>query len=175
MEAAPLTLVKYDPQQVDILYQIIVVCGEDLFQRHGLTHWRPPYPIETMRKNAAELDVYGVHYGTSVVGTFTVGSTGWRHDSSHWLNPAHKPLYLNKLAVLPAWQGHGWGRWCMQQVERLAYERGCKAVRFDAITGNLPLHAFYRGLGYQERAALTVKDAYGVPTDVLFFEKILRV
>ena len=171
----PLQLIKYKPEELDVLYAILVECGEDMLQRYGLSHWRPPYPITVMQKNAASMDVFGVHQGNEAVGTFTTGCAGWRHDSMVWKDANHKALYLYKLAIRPIYQGRGWGKWCVSQVERLAKESGCQAVRFDAIARHTGLCAFYRKLGYHERAVQTVQDYYGVSWNVVFFEKILQV
>ncbi len=175
-----LFLVRYAPNQVDVLHSIVTECGIDMKRRFGLTHWAPPYPIETMRRNAEELNVYGVHRpaiagGVEVVGTFTVGTHGWKYDDSLWTNPGDQPLYLGKLAVRPQFQGQGVGGWCMQQVEDLAREENCQAVRLDAIAGHVPLIRFYKNLDYLERGTRTVQDWRGLEWEIMYLEKLLAV
>jgi GNAT superfamily N-acetyltransferase len=147
-------------------------------QRFGLTHWYPPYPIETMRRNAEELHVYGVHRpneagSVDVVGTFTVGTHGWKYDDRLWTNPGDRPLYLGKLAIRPQLQGQGIGAWCMQKVEELAGEWNCQAVRFDAIAGHIPLIRFYKNLGYCERGTQIIRDWRGLEWEIMYLEKLL--
>ena len=146
------------PSEIDPLHQIIAEFGEDMKQRYGLTHWTPPYPIETMRKNAKELRVYVVHIGNDIVGTFTVGSHGWKYKSQLWINLKYRPLYLEKLAVLPQYQGCGIGAWCVRKVEEMAHAWGCQAIRFDAIAQHTKLILFYRCLGYSMRGIQKIRD-----------------
>ena len=172
-----LLIIRYPPEQIEALYQIIVDCGEDMRKRFGLTHWAPPYPIEKMRHNAEEIKVYGVHQlgkgKNNLVGTFTAGTHGWKYEKSLWKNAKHKPLYLGKLAVRPQYQGSGIGRWCVQKVEQLAHYWGCQVVRFDAIAKHKKLIQFYRNIGYIQRGTRPVIDWYGIEWDVIYFEKII--
>jgi GNAT superfamily N-acetyltransferase len=162
MSVNRLSIIKYDPADINALHRIVTDCGADIKNRYGLTHWFPPYPIDVMRKNAKELDVYGVHCGVEPIGTFTVGTHGWKYDDALWADPTHKPLYLGKLAILPQYQGNGIGSWCVKQ-----------AVRFDAIAKHTRLVSFYRKLAYAERGQTTTVDWRGVEWEIVYFEKIL--
>ena len=168
-----LTLARYIPSEIDLLHQIVAECGEDMKRRYGLTHWTPPYPIETMRKNANELQVFGVHLGNEVLGTFTVGTHGWKDDSQFWANPKHNPLYLGKLAVRPMYQGYGIGGWCIRKVEEMAHEWDCQTIRFDAIAQHANLILFYRNLGYSERGTQRICDWCGREWEIMYLEKVL--
>jgi GNAT superfamily N-acetyltransferase len=168
-----LSLIQYSPAEIDPLHDIVADCGEDMLRRYGLTHWVPPFPIETMRRNAKEHFVYGIHNGAEVIGTFTVSESGWKHDDRFWENPAHKPLYLSKLAIRPKYQGHGVGRWCIKEVEKIAHIWESQAIRFDAIARHDKLIQFYQNLGYLARGTQIVTDMYGRDWEIVYFEKIL--
>ncbi len=174
----PLFLVRYAPERVDRLHDIVAECGVDMHRRYGLSHWFPPYPIETMRRNAQEMHVYGIHRPaddgrSEPVGTFTVGTGGWKHDDSVWSDLSHRPLYLHKLAVRPEQQGRGIGRWAVQQVERIAWEWDCQTVRFDAIARHVALIQFYRNLGYRTRGTQVVPDWRGLEWEIMYLEKVI--
>jgi GNAT superfamily N-acetyltransferase len=167
-----LSLIRYIPSEVELLHKIVAECGEDMERRYGLTHWVPPYPIETMRKNAKELYVYGIHNGNEIIGTFTVGTHGWKRDDQFWANPTHKPLYLGKLAIRPLYQGSGVGSWCLRRVEKIAHEWDCQAIRFDAIAQHTKLVLFYQNLGYLIRGTQCVMDWCNREWEIVYLEKV---
>lgn len=169
---------RYYPDEIDVLYSIIEECGLDMKKRFDLAHWCPPYPIETMRINAEQNNVFGVlrlrgEDAPEVVGTFTIGATGWKYDSMLWENPNHHPLYLGKLAIRPKYQGQGIGSWCMAKIEKLARHWGCQAIRFDAITHHSILLQFYQNLGYTPRGNRCVQDWLTREWEITYFEKVL--
>lgn len=155
------------------IYKILSLCGEHLATNLGLTHWFPPYPKEFIEKNILERDVYLVYENEEIIGTFTLGITPVaNYDLTRWQNPSSKAMYLNRLAILPSLQGNGLGNWCMEQIEAIACQNGCKALRFDAI--NHPkLLTFYKKLGYQDLGLWQLSDARGQIWDVMLFEKLL--
>lgn len=142
--------------------------------RFGLSHWVPAYAIEAMCDYARRGDLYAVLDGGEFVGTFIAATTGWKYTDAHWADPAQPALYLNKLAVLPVRQANGLGHWCLGQVEQIARERLCGAIRFDAITRHPVLVRFYTSHGYQRRGEITVSDALGRDWEVTLYEKLLE-
>jgi GNAT superfamily N-acetyltransferase len=104
---------KVGPTEVEPLHEILRLCGLDMRSRLGLAHWIPPYPLELMRKSVEERSVYAVYNDDQLVSTFTVGTqppTYYRTISGVWeaWDAGGEPaLYLNRLAVLPEFQGQG--------------------------------------------------------------------
>ncbi|NUM56728.1 MAG: GNAT family N-acetyltransferase [Candidatus Hydrogenedentes bacterium] len=171
---AAYTVQRRGPGEVDDLYALIEACGEDMWRRLGLDHWKPPTPIEVFRDYARTKEVYAVRDGNELAATFTIGPDAPEpYPPSNWANHAHRAIYLNKLAVSPMLQGRGLGRWCMDEVERLTRERGFHAVRFDALTRNAPLLAFYDHLGYRRCGDMYVYDEIGRGWDIVLYEKVL--
>jgi GNAT superfamily N-acetyltransferase len=174
-----LTIVRCAPEEVEPLHAIVAECGKDMKRRFNLAHWDPPYPLETMRRHAAEINVYGVRCKTpgrddELVGTFTAGSHGWKYDDRLWADPSQPAFYLGKLAVRPCYQGQGIGRWCMQRVESLARVSNCTTVRFDAIAAHIKLILFYKNLGYLERGTRLITDWRGLEWEIVYLEKCLE-
>lgn len=60
-------------------------------------------------------------------------------------------LYVENVAVLPAWRGHGLGKRLMDALADIARERNCSMLTLDAYASNLPARAFYERLGYHPR------------------------
>lgn len=172
-EATP-TLEKVGPDRVDELQEIVRLCGEDMTARFGLTHWKPPPPVEIMRRHAAEKDVYAVRQNGEAVATFTLGLSGWPDESRpYWADPDAHAAYVGRLAVRPDAQGRGLGRWCMASAERLAREQGCASIRLDAVVGFPVPIALYRSLGYEERGVIVWTNWHGVDRTLILMEKSL--
>jgi GNAT superfamily N-acetyltransferase len=138
-----------------------------------LIHWLPPYSLEAMREHAVTRRVHAIQADSTLVGTFTTGTHGWKYDEHIWADRNHRALYLGKLAIRPSLQGAGIGSWCLDQVERQARDSGCQAVRFDAITAHTRLVGFYLKRGYTPRGPQQVIDPLDRRWDVTALEKIL--
>ena len=80
-----------------------------------------------------------------------------------FVTPRGDHLYLGRVAVLPAWRGHGIGDLLLARIELQARELGLPSVQL-AVRLTLPrLRAWYTARGYtllEERAHL----GYAVPT-----------
>lgn len=159
-------------QHVENLHAILVACGLDMQAHFGLSHWAPAYPLHLMQRDAAAGYVYAVREGERAIATFTITpQPPSYYDQTIWHESCAKALYLHRLAVLPAEQGRGLGRWCMEQVETLARTEGCAAVRFDAYDQHIRLFAFYLHLGYEQRGAFKIVSKLYGETGGIYFEK----
>lgn len=168
------TASKRGPDRIDELYALIVSCGEDMWRRLGLDHWKPPIPVEMFREYARTKEVFAVEDDGELVATFTIGSEAPEpYPLSSWAEVSHTAIYLNKLAIHPHLQQKGLGRWCMNEIERLAAARGCQAVRFDALMRNAPLLGFYDHLGYRRCGDMYVYDEINRGWDIILYEKVL--
>jgi GNAT superfamily N-acetyltransferase/ketosteroid isomerase-like protein len=139
--------------KVEELHGVLAKCGEDL-KRQGLDHWDPPYPLESLRKDAEERRVYRIRLDRGLAGTFTIGTEPLEYyDAGIWSTPDEKAVYASRLAILPELQGRGIGTWCMGEVERIAAEDGL-AVRLDGYEKHERLLRFYDRLGYERRGVV---------------------
>jgi GNAT superfamily N-acetyltransferase len=163
-----------EAQHVEELHAILAACGLDMQARFGLSHWVPPYPLHLMQRDAEAGYVYATREGEHAIATFTVTpQPPAYYDQRIWHEPDARALYLHRLAVLPANQRQGLGRWCLEQVEAMARAQGCTAVRFDAYDQHTRLCAFYLHLGYEQRGAFKmITKTYG-ETGGICFEKRL--
>lgn len=162
------------PDAIDDLYAIVLDCGEDMYARLGLDHWRPPTPIHVFRSHAERKQMYAVMREGRAVATFTLSPDPPEpYPPSAWADTRHRAVYLTKLAVHPRLQGTGLGRWCVRRIEQAALQWGFDAVRFDALTRNTPLLEFYDRLGYRRRGDMRVLDEIGREWDITLYEKVL--
>lgn len=173
--------IQISQEQFEEVHEIIVTCGKHMKEQYGFTHWFPPDPIEEMYKHAQEKEVYAVKQKEQkqMIGTFTldIHSKHGQYDTL-WHHPEHKALYVSKLAILPDYQGKGIGPWCMKEIERIATNTYCSAVRLDALLENTQLLKFYHcKLGYEIRECITEQDAYqdNMEWKLIVFEKVLSI
>lgn len=75
---------------------------------------------------------------------------------------------VKSMYVAPVYRGIGLARKLLAELERLARERGCEAIRLDTSDYLSAAVALYRGAGYRE-----VEDYNGNPKANLWFERPL--
>jgi GNAT superfamily N-acetyltransferase len=157
-----------DPEAV---HALLTECGLDLRDRFGLSHWLPAYPLPLLRGAVGQGNVHEVVANEgSLVATFTVSPEAPPYYGDVPWSPEGEPaVYVSRLAVRPAEQGRGLGRWCMAWIEDDARRDGFAAVRLDAYAGHARLLRFYRSLGYDERGTFVANAR-----PLVCFEKVLR-
>lgn len=74
-----------------------------------------------------------------------VGFALFFHNFSTFLGRAG--IYLEDLFVLPAERGKGYGKALLQELGRIARERGCGRLEWCCLDWNRPSIDFYRALG----------------------------
>ena len=80
---------------------------------------------------------------------------------------------VHLLAVNPHFQNRGIAKKVMREIIAKAKETGKKAVRLDAIEGNLPAHKLYESLGFQMRGIRNWYAANLGHIDFYLFEYLL--
>ena len=152
-------LVKIGSDKVGEVHEILKICGLDMKSKFGLSHWVPPYPLDMLRRDAIEKDVYAVCDCEQMLAVFTIGTKpSSYYDMSIWKNPVESAIYVNRLGVLPEFQGKGLGTRCMERIEKIAEEMNCFSVRLDIIEKHVKLQDFYGRLGYQRRGIVKFRD-----------------
>lgn len=150
-------------------HALLAACGESMYKTFGLQHWHPFMDLEKFKTVMEGKELYGVYRDRVAIATFNLSSTPRDYYFDQlWSNPGEKAFYLGQLGIDPLLQRHGIGKWCMHQVERLALEARCKAIRFDGLSKHPWLKRFYEKLDY--RICGTVKPAQW---ELTCFEKVL--
>jgi ribosomal protein S18 acetylase RimI-like enzyme len=137
--------------------RILNAASEQLAQRLGPGHWDQMTTPERVEQSARERDTYLIFAGDEPVATIAVSSGAqpfW--PRKYWEQPRARALCVYGLAVLPDWQRQGVGAWTMRQAEKIAQAREIPYVRLDAYARDARSNAFYRSLGYQFRAQVTI-------------------
>lgn len=157
------------------LHDLVAVAGRAMAEQ-GFANWLSPDATERFVEDMTTREVYlviasriktrdgvrpqlefskwGQTPNGGPIATFTLGASARRpYSPEPWLDPLSSALYLNRLAVDPLIQGGGIGGWCLEQIERLARERGARAVRCDVLTANARLRRLYERFGYEARGS----------------------
>jgi len=74
-----------------------------------------------------------------------VGFALFMHNYSTFL--ARPGIYLEDLFVRPAHRGKGYGKALLQELARIAVERGCGRFEWAVLDWNAPAIQFYKSLG----------------------------
>ena len=87
--------------------------------------------------------------------------------------PKTDHMYLARLAVLPAYRGHGIGRGLLAAVEELAHDAGLPSVQLSVRLQLAELRAAYERLGYRFLRFGT-HAGYAAPTYVTLYKPTIQ-
>ena len=143
--------------------------AEHLTRRHGQGPWSAKtsekgvlYAMHTSR-------VFVAREGAEIVATLRLATKKpWAIDTSYF-TACQKPLYLLAMAVTPARQRQGIGRWCLEQVKGVAMAWPADAIRLDAYDASAGGGGFYACRGYTEVGHVSYRN---VP--LIYYELLLR-
>lgn len=138
MDNTDLLFVKLNENdnRISDVYEIIKACGQDMYENHGLLHWRTPYPIECIKKDCIEREVYLVLKDNIPIATFM-------------LSKNQKGMLLSKLAVHPESSGGGVGTKCLGFAETRCLEQSIYNLHLDVNTQSKSAINFYLKNGYE--------------------------
>lgn len=125
-----------DDSYAESIQNILLLCGRDMHERNGLTHWLRPYSKENIRNDILNKDVFIVKSDGINIGTFTLAQN--EKDS----------MYISKLAVVPENSGQGIGRKCMSFIEEYAIGKQAYVLKLDVYDKSLHAIDFYIKWGF---------------------------
>ena len=67
-------LITIEPDEIGKVHEIIKICGQDMKSKLDLDHLVPPYPMQSMQKDAKEREVYAVIDSNQILATFTIST-----------------------------------------------------------------------------------------------------
>ncbi|MDX1901101.1 MAG: GNAT family N-acetyltransferase [Gammaproteobacteria bacterium] len=150
MTTLQLKKVQQTESEIDFYYTLLKRCGVHMYQTLKLEHWYPYMDKETFKNKIKDKQMYGVFKNNLPIATFNLTTQPRDYYSeSLWNTPAEKALYFGQFGIDPDYQKGGIGQWCIEQVEEIARQLDCAAVRFDGLLMHPWLKHFYMKLGYQ--------------------------
>jgi GNAT superfamily N-acetyltransferase len=148
---------------------IRVLAGRDLVARFGPGRWSSESTDRSVRSGFRHAVIVLASCDDVPAGTFRLTTRKpWAIDRSLF-SPASRPLYLTDMAVLPAYQGRGVGRACLDEAERLAARQGADAIWLDAYNAPAGAGAFYATCGFRECGRRAYRG-----TPLIYYERTVR-
>jgi GNAT superfamily N-acetyltransferase len=142
--------------------------AENLTHLHG----RGPWSSKTSEKGVLYAmrtsRVFVVREGTEIVATLRLTTKKpWAIDTSYF-TPCQKQLYLLAMAVIPARQRQGIGRWCMEEAKKVVKAWPADGVRLDAYDSGAGAGRFYARCGCAEVGRVSYRD-----TPLIYYEYLM--
>ena len=138
---------------IDAVHALLARAGEGLATL-GFNNWVPAYPRERLVESVQARALWVVRdEGTGKLqATYTLRTTPIHpYGEFGWGTLGQEVRYLGRLAVDPAMQGTGIGRWCLRHVATECTREGVASVRCDVLSANNKLRRFYERFGFVAR------------------------
>jgi ribosomal protein S18 acetylase RimI-like enzyme len=138
---------------IDAVHALLARAGEGLATL-GFKNWVPAYPRERLVESVHAGALWVVRrQGTGELqATYTLRTTPIHpYGEFGWGTAGQEARYLGRLAVDPALQGTGIGRWCLRHVAAECTLEGVASVRCDVLSTNQKLRRFYERAGFVSR------------------------
>ena len=139
--------------KISEVYEIIKNSGENMFLNQGLIHWRTPYPIESIKKDCTEREVFLIKDldKNKYVHTFQLKFTYF--TSLHILfNKENTKIIvanINKFATIPQLTGTGIGKQSMNFIENYCRSKDVSKLCLDVYEKSEHAIRFYRNRGFR--------------------------
>jgi GNAT superfamily N-acetyltransferase len=145
-----------------------VAVAEHLTLKHGRGPWSSRKTERGVLFGMRTSRVFVVRDGKEIVATFRLATRKpWAIDVRYF-TACRKPLYLVDMAVAPARQRQGVGRWCLEQARVLAGAWPADAIRLDAYDAEAGGGPFYARCGFREVGRASYRDVA-----LIYFELLL--
>lgn len=126
----------------------------DLHEK-GINQWEYPWDSTKIKNDIESSDVYIITVGDNVIGTFCIKDIDALGDF-----PIHSPSkYLCQIAILPDYQGQGFGSSITDFACSYAKEKN-KTMYLDCWTGNQKLKNFYLNQGFSYQGDYPEEDYF---------------
>jgi GNAT superfamily N-acetyltransferase len=103
--------------------------------------------------------VFVVRDGNEIVATLRLTTKRpWAIDQSYFTT-CQRPLYLLAMAVMPARQHKGIGRWSLEKAKQAAQKWKADVIRLDAYDADAGAGLFYANCGFTEMGRTSYRNA----------------
>lgn len=121
------------------VFDILRACGHEMFEKDGMEHWIPDYPIEAIEKDCDDKFV--------VLG-YDEERKKYTSTFQMYLDD-DRNLYIRKVATHPDYQGLGIGKKNLEYVFGFAKKLGCEKVCLDVYDKSKAAIDFYLHNGFR--------------------------
>ena len=157
------------PEDAVALAALHNAVADHLTQQHGHGPWSSRTTERSVLTAMRTSRIFLVRAGAEIVATFRFATKKpWAIDPSYF-SARCKSLYVLSMAVTPARQRQGIGRWCLEQAKQVAREWPAEAIRLDAYAGDGGAGRFYARCGFREVGRVTYRKA-----PLIYYELLLQ-
>ena len=125
-------------------------------RKKGINQWDRYYPNRfVIKEDLKQGNLFAMSEGKLLVGAIVLDTQeSKKYKELQWGDVCGKPLVIHRLAVLPTYQGKGYGKMLLQFAEAFAGNNGYSSIRLDVYSGNSGALAMYERRGYKEVGAI---------------------
>lgn len=154
------------PSDTGLLGGLIRGSFQDVARRFGLTEENSPrHPSNCTDEWIVSEMEKGVHYYVLQADNgLPCGCAALEHAS-------RKKCYLERLGVLPAYRGRGYGTALVEHVLKACRQTGADLLQIGIISADTTLQSWYESLGFNETHTATFAH---LPFEVSFMVKVVK-
>lgn len=154
-------VLQNDEEKIDEIYKIIKLSGENMFKTQNLTHWKTPYPKDSIKLDCENREVFLIKdiELNIYVHTFQLEFTTVENE---------KIAYINKFATLPNASGKGIGKKSIKFIEEYCRDKEVYKIVLDVYDKSDHAIQFYKNRGFSITSSKPTKHF-----SVYIMEKIL--
>jgi GNAT superfamily N-acetyltransferase len=144
-------VLQNEDDKIEKVYEIIKDSGEDMLIKHGLTHWRTPYPFESIKKDCLNREVFLIKDldMDQYVHTFQLGFNENSPDITSCQGIIESIAYIYKFATSPQFTGSGIGKRSMEYIESYCRSKGVSKLCLDVYIKSEHAIRFYLNKGFK--------------------------
>lgn len=144
-----------DKDKILAIYNILRKCGEEMYKRFDLKHWRTPYAKEAIEANCTEREVFLAkdldinQYVHTFQLEFILSNS---LDNILSVMESYKPntiAEINKFATSPEYSGRGIGRKSLGFIEGYCRDKKIKLLSLDVYDKSENAIRFYENCGFE--------------------------
>lgn len=164
----PLHTLAATEADAQAIASIRTAAAERLTSEFGRGRWSTVTTTAGVLRDLKTSRVLVARDGASILATLRLATKKpWAIDTAYF-RAVSRPLYLHDMAVAPALQRQGVGRWFVREAIAVARTWPSDAIRLDAYDATAGAGAFYAKCGFREVGRVTYRR---VP--LVYFELIL--
>jgi len=152
-------------EDAEDIYTILKLAGENMSEKYGLHHWIPAYALDKIVEDIRNKFVFIGKKDNKAIVTFSLGTEPY----GFWLTqPPVRAVYSGKTAVLPEFDGYGYGIETLKYTDVYAAREGYERIRCEVYDKNTRHIIYMKMAGYVESGRFNTRRF-----EVVCLEKVL--
>ena len=169
MPPAQFSLLPAKKKDAAVLAALHTAVANHLTDKHGRGPWSAATSEKAVLFGMRMSRVYVALLDGEIVGTLRLTTRKpWAIDKKYF-SPCKRPLYLLAIAITPAKQRQGIGRWCLEEAKRLARLWPADGIFLDAYDAKAGAGGFYARCGWAETGRISYRGA-----PLIYYEMLLN-